>query len=195
MGLLEKIGMEKDWIYEVIVTTYGDHHRPNSAPMGVWTNDFHTLILEIHKDSKTLKNIMRLGQFAVNLVSDVTIFYESLFDKAKIAYENSTRINAPVIKNVPSVIELRLKDMKEKENSFRIESAPSHIQINDTIKLINRAQSLILESLILATRLSHLPAPKAEETLKENYRIIRKVAPGSQYEELMGKLVDRLRVR
>jgi len=151
--------------------------------------------LEIYKNSRTLKNIMAMGELAVNLVSDVTLFYESLFDEAKMAYENSTSICAPAIKNVPSVIELKLKDMQEKEISFLIEAAPSHIQINDTIKLINRAQPLILESLILATRLSYLPVPTVEQTLKENFRIIKKVAPGSPYEEIIAKLVDRLRVR
>jgi hypothetical protein len=194
MGPLKKIGLKKDWIYEVIVSTYCDNNRPNSAPMGVWTNNFHTLILEIYKNSKTLENIMRVGEFAVNLVSDVAIFYEALFNKARIAYENSPRINAPVIKNVPSVLELRLKDMTEKENSFRIESAPSHIQIEGTVKLINRARPLVLESLILATRSSYLPAPMVRETLKENCRIIRKVAPGSKYDDIIGKLVDRFGV-
>ena len=143
MEPLKKIGMKKDWIYEVIVSTYHDNNHPHSAPLGVWTDNFDTLAMEIYKNSKTLKNIMRVREFAVNLVSDVMIFYESLFDKARVAYEHSTRINAPVIKNVPSVIEFRLKDIKEQENSFHIESTPTHIQINDTIKLINRAQPLV----------------------------------------------------
>lgn len=194
MELLKTIGMKKDWIYEVIVSTYHDNNHPHSAPMGVWTNNFYTLNLEIYKNSKTLRNVMRRGEFAVNLVSDVTIFYESLFDKTRVAYEHSTRIDAPVIKNVPSVIDLRLKEIKEEENSFHIESTPTHVQINDIIKLINRAPPLAMESLILATKLSHLPRFKIDETLKENYRVIRKIAPGSQYEEIVGKLVDRLGV-
>ena len=190
MQVLKKIGMEKGWIYEVIVSTYQDNN-PHSAPVGVWTDNFDSLTMEIYKNSKMLENIMREREFAVNLASDEAIFYESLFDKAMVDYENATRINAPIIKNVPAVIELTMNEMTEKENRWRIESTPTHIQINDTIKLINRAQPLVVESLILATKLPHLPRLKIEDALKENYRVIRKVAPGSRYEEIVSKLIKR----
>ncbi len=84
MQILEQIGMIKGWIYEVIVSTYYEN-SPHAAPIGVWTDDFATLHMEIYKNAKTLGNILKSREFAVNLVSDLTIFYKSLFDKAKIA--------------------------------------------------------------------------------------------------------------
>ena len=57
METLKKIGMNKGWIYEVIISTY-HNNDPHSAPIGVWTDDFATLGMEIYKNTKTVKNIM-----------------------------------------------------------------------------------------------------------------------------------------
>jgi hypothetical protein len=193
METLKKIGMNRGWIYEVIISTYHDNH-PHSAPIGVWTDDFATLRMEIYKNTRTIKNIMTFREFAVNLMSDVMVFYEALFDKAKIAYEKSTKVNAPFIKGSPAVIELKLKAVEEKEKTFHLTATPVHVQINSSMNLINRADALTLESLILATKLPHLPERKIKEALQENYRVIRKVAPGSQYEKIIRMLFERLQI-
>ena len=130
----------------------------------------------------------------MNLMSDVVVFYEALFDKAKIVYEKATQVNAPVIKGSPAVIEFKLTGVKEKENTFHLTATAVHVQINGSITLINRAEALTIESLILATKLPHLTERKKEETLQENYRVIRKVAPGSQYEKILRMLFERLQI-
>ena len=63
------------------------------------------------------------------------------------------------------------------------------IQIWDEIKLINRAEGLVIESLIQATRLAHLPGRRNEDALKENFRVIAKVAPDSTYQHIMEKVM------
>ncbi len=193
MRILEQIGMIKGWTYEAIVSTYYEN-SPHAAPIGVWTDDFDTLHMEIYKNAKTLGNILKSREFAVNLVSDLTIFYESLFDKAKIAWEKSTKVNAPIIKDTPLVMEFRLKRIKEKENTFHLESTPVHFQSKGTVNLINRARALTLECLVIATKSQHLGELKIKETLKENYRVIKKVAPGSQYERILEMLFERMQI-
>jgi hypothetical protein len=185
---LQKIGMQKGWIYEVIVSTYGGD-KPHSAPFGVWTDDFVTLNMEIFSDSSTLKNIIELKEFAVNLVDDMTIFYNSLFDEANVEYRDSLNINAPVVRNASAIIEAKLKKVENKGNRFHLESMPVNLEVNQPVKLINRAEAIVIESLILATRLPYLPGSKVQEVLRENYRIVRKVAPGSQCERIVGKLI------
>jgi hypothetical protein len=188
---LQTIGMKKGWIYEVIVSTYRGN-KPHSAPIGVWTDDFVALNMEIYSDSGTLKSIMDLKDFTVNLVADVAVFYSSLFDEANMEYRDSLNINAPVVRSASAIIEARLKKVEDKGNMFHLESEPLNVEVNEPVKLINRAEALAIESLILATKLPYLPGPKAQATLRENYRIVRKVAPGSQYETIVGKLVEAL---
>lgn len=193
MQSLERIGMNRNWIYEVIVTTYCDA-KPHSAPIGIWTDDFATLQMEIYKETKTIGNILKVREFAVNLVSDLTIFYEALFDKARITYGESIKVNAPVIKNAPSIIELKVKDIVEKDRTFKLKSTPVHISAQGSVNLINRAKALALESLVLATKAPHLPESTVRDTLRENRRVVEKVAPGSEYESILGMLFDRLKI-
>jgi len=186
---LQTIGMQKGWIYEAIVSTYRDG-EPHSAPMGVWTDDFVALNMEIYSGSATLASIIKLKDFAVNLVADVTVFYDSLFDKANVEYRDSSNINSPVLLNASAIIEARLNRVENKGNRVRLEGMPVNIEVNEPVKLINRAEAIVIESLILATRLPYLAGSKVQEALRENYRIVRKVAPGSRYERIVGRLIE-----
>lgn len=187
MKQLEAIGMQENWIYEVIISVFY-HNSPYATPIGIWTEDFDTLEMEIYKESTTLKSIMKEKEFAANLIADMEIFYEALFDKGKIAYEDSEQINAPVIKNSSATIELTMKEIKERRESYYIKAGVVHIKTSGKIILINRAESLVLESLILATKLPYLSRQRIEDILKENYRIIRKVAPGSEFENIVKRI-------
>jgi Protein of unknown function (DUF447). len=59
-------------------------------------------------------------------------------------------------------------------------------------RLINRAEGLLLESLVLATRLERREAAAALTTLTENLRVVGKVAPGSAYESALAALLRDL---
>jgi hypothetical protein len=193
MKRLEEIGMKKNWIYEVIISTL--HVRvPHAAPMGIWSEDFDTLNMAIYEDSKTLENIITEKEFTANFVDDMTIFYGSLFDKGGMVYKQSKQINAPVIKDSSAVMECKVKHIAKKENRFHIGAQIVDMQIWDEIKLINRAEGLVLESLILATRLPHFPGPRIKEILQDNFRIIAKVSPDSTYEHIMEKMMDSLKL-
>jgi hypothetical protein len=189
MKRLKEIGMKKNWIYEVIVSTFCVR-GPHAAPMGIWSEDLDTLNMAIYKDSKTLENIIKEGEFIVNFVDDIKIFYGSLFNKGKIAFKQARQINAPVIKDSSAIIECKVKHIEKMENRFHISAEIAGIRIWDEIKLINRAEGLAIESLILATRLPHFTGRRNEDALKENFRIIGKVAPGSTYEHIMEKVMD-----
>jgi len=66
------------------------------------------------------------------------------------------------------------------------------IRTKDKINLINRAEGLVLENLALSTKLPHLPGKGIQNVIRENYRIIRKVAPGSDYEKVAESLIRTL---
>ena len=193
MKRLEEIGMKKNWIYEVIISTFHDR-VPHAAPMGIWSEDYDTLNMAIYKNSKTLENIIKEKEFTANFVEDITFFYESLFDKERIAYKQSKQINAPIVKDSSAIVECRVKDIANKKNRYNIRADVVGIRIWNEIKLINRAQGLVLESLILATRLPHFPDCGIEETLKENFRVVSKVSPDSSYEHIMENVMVLLKL-
>ena len=189
MSQLHKLGMQNRWIYEAIISTY-DGRVPHATPIGVWTNDLITVQSDIFKGSQTMQNIMRNEYFVVNFVPSVDTYYAALFDKDVLAYEDSLQIAAPVLRNCPAIVEVQLTHWKDLDTKVQIEGRVIHVQVRDGLRLINRAESLLLESLILATRLSF--SPKSREALLENYRVIRKVAPESEYQKTMEKLMNDL---
>ncbi len=190
MSTLKQLGMKKNWIYEVVITSI-DNNVPHTAPFGVKTTDFKIVTIEMYKGSNTLRNVLASKEFAFNTVADPTVFYHALYARGKINFGFAKMIKAPVLADSPASIEVRLKNAINREQSLVIEAEIVYIHIRNRSELINRAKSLVLESLILATRIPHLPERKPEELLRENYRVIKKVAPGSKYEHVMQELLKK----
>jgi hypothetical protein len=188
MRRLEKLGMKRNWIYEVIVSTF-QNKDPHSAPIGVWTENLSELNMNIYKESKTLENILTQKEFTANFVSDISIFYNSLFAKNEVTYINSKQINAPAIKNSSAIVELKLQEITEKKSTFQIKAQVINIHIMDDLKLVNRAENLVLESLILVTRIPFFSEEEIKKALKENFRVIKKVAPDSKFQNIMEKIL------
>lgn len=189
MNSLQQLGMEKNWLYEVVISSY-NNNIPHAAPFGVKSSDFKTVTMEMYKGSNTLRNVLTHKEFVLNLVDDPLFFYQALYALEKINFNSAKMINAPVIEDSPSTIEVRLINAVDKKQSFFIEAEVVHIHIRHTRELINRAKSLVLESLILSTRRSLFPKQKLIKLIKENYRVIKKVAPDSRYEIIMQKLMN-----
>lgn len=190
MKTLDQLGMRKDWIYEVIISSLNDN-VPHAAPFGVQTRDFKLVKIEMYKGSNTLRNILANKEFAINMVVDPIIFYNALYAKEKIKYSLAKRINTPVIYGSPASIEAGIIDTVDTKQKILITATVVHIHLHNKSEWTNRAKNLLFESLILSTRIPHLPKGKAEVLLKENYRIVKKVAPRSEYELIMKSLVEK----
>lgn len=188
MNTLESIGMKKDWLYEIIISSY-EAQVPHAAPFGIKTSDFKNLTLEMYKGSNSLKRVLADKEFAINTVDDPAVFYNALYSRDKIHFAPANIINAPILIDSQSNIEVRLTKATEGEKSYQLEAEVVHIQIRGKVELTNRAKGLVLESLILSTRKSLFPALELEKMLLENYRVIKKVAPGSHYVQIMDNLV------
>ena len=191
MEILRRLGMKKEWIYEVVVLTLCQS-LPHSAPIGVWTENFKTLKSEIYKGSKTLDNMLKHKNYSVNLQPDTIGIHNTLFAKQQLVYENSKKIGAPLLSGASANLELNLRATEEKDNTFIVEGEIVSIRAGDKINLINRAEGLVLENLVLSTKLPHLPGKGIRNVMKENYRVIRKVAPGSDYEKVAESLIRTL---
>lgn len=190
MSTLKQLGMKKDWLYEVVLSSF-DKNAPHAAPFGVKTTDFNLVTIEMYKASNTLENVLTYKEFVLNTIDDPAIFYQTLYDREKINFGLAKMINAPVLIDSPASIEVRLVNSIDREQSLMIEAEVVYVHIRYRSELINRAKSLVLESLIMATRMPHLAERKPKELLRENYRIIKKVAPGSKYEYVMQELLNK----
>jgi hypothetical protein len=190
MRALDQLGMEENWIYEVIISSVGDN-GPHVAPFGVKTRDFNCVEIEIYKGSNTLRNILVNGEFAVNMVVDPVIFYNALFANDKIKYSLAKRINTPVLFGSPASIEARLIDTIDTKQKILIKAKVVHLHLHSKSEWLNRAKNILLESLILSTRIAYFPEGKAEKLLRENYRVVQKVAPRSEYELIMQELLRK----
>lgn len=188
MTSLESLGMKKNWLYEIVVSSYSAK-SPNVAPFGVRTKDYKNITIEMYKGSATLKNILEAGEFAVNVVDDPVVFYNALYCKNNMHFTGAKLITAPVIADSPASIEARVKETEEREKSYILTAEVIHIDFRQKSQLTNRAKSLVLESLILSTRKNLFPEKKLESILSENYRVVRKVAPESKYEKMMHDLL------
>lgn len=176
VGVLKEMGFRKAWIYEVIVTT-----ADSLAPMGIWTDDFKTVDMDVYKTSKTHDSVIREGRFVVNFVDDISLFYDAVSKKAEREREITEKI--PTLKHASGYLELEVVNVERLENRSRISSRILSYYIKSDIRLINRAESLALECLIGFTK-----NPNVED-LKEYLRVIKKVAPGSKYERLVETLL------
>lgn len=187
-SILKKMGLKRGWIYETIIST-SDGFGFNAAPMGVYTKDCKTVNLEVYRTSKTCKNIKKQGKLAVNFTSNILTFYDALKAKEKIRYCKVKGI--PVMRGADACLILNTRKTKSLNGKILINAEILDYRIKKTPRLINRAEYLTLESLVKATKIPFLPKKRKEKLLdeiRENRRIIGKVAPKSVY----GKIISLL---
>jgi len=178
--------IKKGWIYESIATTSDLKANPNAAPMGFYTDDLSSISLKIHKTCKTYENVYQTEKLAINLTDDFELMYKSLFSKQELRYKFDH--NVPILEEINNYVILKLSEMKEIDPidsifNFEIEKEV----LSDRYPLVNRANHLTLETLIKAVK------PFDESTidyLKENFRVVKKVAPESKYERIIQKILD-----
>jgi len=184
MNILSQLGMKKNWIYEVVISSLLNG-LPHAAPFGMKSSDLSTITLDMYKGSRTLDNILTQNEFVLNLMDDPIFFNQALFARDKIRFKRARRILVPVMADAPSHIEARVICTRQTKLRVVIDAQVVHVESSEGTKLINRAEALFLESMVLSTRASFVPQADFEKNMKENFRVIKKVAPGSRYETPM----------
>jgi len=170
--------MKKNWIYEVIVTS--GKNFINAAPMGISTRNFRTIKMKTYKTSQTYENLIKSRKFIVNFTDDVGIFFKSLKTRRIKLSDSYLKCMVTKIKYLPDGAEICGKIVD--------------YNIKEEIELINRANYLVVESLIKLTKIPILKDSKSQkEDILENYRVVRKVAPKSKYENMMKKIISEIK--
>jgi hypothetical protein len=189
MDRLQALGMQKEWVYEALVSTFSNG-VPHAAPIGVWTEDFNTLHMEIYNSSQTLRGILDTSHFVANFPPDACTFHTALFHPELLSFGQAQRVEAPLLRDCSATVELALAQETPAPDRVRIAGVVAHVNARRDIRLINRAEGLLVESLILATRLRYMDQAAIRQALAENHRVIRKVAPMSAFERTMAELLQ-----
>ena len=191
MDQLRRLGMQDRWIYEVLISTFRDG-TPHAAPIGVWTSGADSLCMDVYSGSRTLANVLDGGDFAANFPGDAEMLYAALRAPAQLRFAAAQGVHAPVVAGCTVNVELVLRSATPDGDRVRLVGDVRSVHHDETPRLINRAEGLLLESLVLATRLERRGAEAVLTTLTENYRVVRKVAPGSAYERALATLLQDL---
>lgn len=179
--------LKPGWIYETLITTKRD--TVNCAPFGIWHNQ-RGIHVKIYMGSATLENILETGFWCVNFPTDEESFYKSLFQPGEFKFDEKPA-EVPAIKGMPYLL-CELSEKKNQGDSYLLTGKITQGRGLEKMRLFNRASNLLLESLILFTKRKHLPEKYLLETLKENQRVMEKVAPGSRYPEMMDSLLRKI---
>ena len=191
MDQLRRLGMQDRWIYEVLISTFRDG-TPHAAPIGVWTSGSDKLSMDVYNGSQTLANILDGGDFAANFPVDAAMLYVAPRAPALLQFAEAQDVHAPIVAGCTATVELVLRSATPGADRVRLVGDVRRVHHDGTPRLINRAEGLLLESLVIVSRLKRRGADAAMTTLTENYRVVRKVAPGSAYERALAALLRDL---
>ena len=192
MHRLQRLGLQERWIYEVLISTFRDA-TPCAAPIGVWVDGADELLMDVYEGSQTLTNIVQAGSFVANFPADVGSLYAALRAPKQLGFAEAHVVHAPIVAGCTATVELTLSSATPGGETVRVVGRVERVDQAGVPRLINRAEGLLLESLVLATRLEHAEAAAVLAKLTENHRIVRKVAPRSDYERAMEALLRDLR--
>lgn len=188
---LYELGLKEGWIYEVAVCTFSGQ-TPHAAPIGVWTNDLATLQMDLYEGSRTLRNVLERGELVADFPHDAATLATALLAGDELEFADARGVRAPRLRDASASVELLVRQTTDLSGRVRVAAEPVHVHRGPSVRLINRAEGLLIESLILATRLDRLDRATTLRQLTENYRVVRKVAPGSVYERELAALTRDL---
>jgi len=191
MDQLLRLGLQERWTYEVLISTFR-HDTPHAVPIGVWTEGADELLMDVYDGSQTLASILEGGDFVANFPADAGLLYAALRAPRQLAFAEAQLVHAPVVAGCTATVELTLRRAIPGTDRVRLAGAVRRVHHEGAPRLINRAEGLLLESLVLASRLEHRDAAAAQTTLTENLRVVSKVAPGSAYERALAALLREL---
>jgi hypothetical protein len=191
MDALRALPLQKGWVYEVLLCTYsGD--APHAAPFGVWTDDFATLEIDMYAGSRTLANVLAAHEFVAAFPTGVSSLSDALFAPERLRFTEAATVHAPSPTPCHAAVELVVRDATPTAQGTHVSALPRRTQVAGAFTPLNRAEGLLLESLVLATRIERLGESAVTARLSENRRVVARVAPGSPMERAMAELLRSL---
>jgi hypothetical protein len=177
----KNFGLKRFNLYEVIATSYslindGTTIKPNAACMGIILIEENYLQISPFSGTKTYENLKKNQIIALNFVDDIYLYTLAALKGSKniieindfpskyyeFKYLENYKMDVPFIKKAWGIIigKVSQESHKTKINDFGEIDIPLfklnviyNEKLGDSYKLFNRAENIVLETIILATRL------------------------------------------
>ncbi len=179
-------------ILETIVSTLNLLGKVNFAPMGVELSDCATpttAILRPFTNTHTFYNLRDTPFGVINFTGDVYAMARCALDEYEPPWLKGARTGVPYMVNASSHMEFKVKTISDTDVRAAV-----NVEFLETRRLpcsigLNRAVFAVLETLILATRLSLYERSKVEAIMNHYAQIVEKT--GGEQEKTAMDFVDR----
>ncbi len=155
-------------ILETIVITWDLQGIPHIAPMGIHTGPPHgdrSITILPFRPSRTLDNLLSVGQAVVNATDDVRIFAGCLTGRRDWPLVPSQRVAGYRLRDALASTEIELEGTEDDPLRPKLHCRIVHSANHAPFRGFNRAQHAVLEAAILVSRLDRLPWQKIETEL------------------------------
>ncbi len=177
-------------IRECIVTTINAEGKVHIAPLGLIA-DGDGWIIAPFKPSATLDNLRVNPHAVANFTDDVLIFAGCLTGKRDWPVRPASRVPGRVLDAALAHAELTVERVEEDEQRPRFHCKVVYEASHAPFQGFNRAQAAVIETAILASRLSMLPREKIERELAYLQIAVEKTA-GPKEHEAWRLLVEKI---
>ncbi len=177
-------------ILETIVITWDLQGVPHIAPMGIHTDDRSITILPF-RPSRTLDNLVSVGQAVINATDDVRVFAGCLTGHRDWPLVACRHVSGYRLRDALAHTEVELKWIQEDPIRPKLHCQSIHSASHAPFKGFNRAQHAVLEAAILVSRLDRLPWQKVETELAYLRIAVEKTA-GPREQEAWKWLMEKI---
>lgn len=177
-------------ILETIVTTLDHDGDTHIAPLGVHVHE-QGFVIAPFAPSRTLDNLRRTPQAAINFTDDARIFAGCLTGRRGWPLVPATHIAPCRLRDALSHCEVEVMAIEEDDVRPRFVCRPIETFTHKAFGGMNRARAAVIEAAILVSRLHMLPRDKVEREIDWLRIAIDKTA-GEHEREAWQWLMDRI---
>lgn len=168
-------------IESIISTLNNEDGKVNFAPIGVHIDDhefdfarIEEVDLCLYKGSQTFSNLYTTSEGVINLTDDILAFVETALFSRELPSSPSKLVSAPRMAGASAIFEFSIVSFDDETEPARVRGKILYREVYNGFKGFCRAQGIVLEAVIMATRLKHIPVSELEQCLIKYEKIILK---------------------
>ena len=214
MVSLKDVGLTEESPVEVILATFYPKGKPHASVIGVKARGKSKILLRIFTDSDAFSNMMRSKSAVIAVTRDVELITNIAlkrlfnFDESKLDFRSSSRVEAPILSKADAYAEIEVEKTRRtklhdkigtSEVAYVIARVKNVTVQNRRVCPINRSESFLIESVILATRIMKAVERGRNQVAEEMYRKLseyrrecERIAPKSKDARLIKKIAGSL---